>query len=133
MEGTKALLKALLGQRGSSQLPLRGKTAQLQSRVEDFLEGEGGHLPVPLPLIFARVACLHRGSPVRTPGAVRELAGVRKAGASGQSACHVTSRWRWLPRTEKNACSKPEWVSLRLLRAEEGFDTFRLGCGASRA
>lgn len=30
------------------------------------------------------------------------------------------------PRTEKNACSKPEWVSLRLLR-EEGFDTFPLG------
>lgn len=83
------------------------------------------HLPVPLPLIFAGVACLHRSSPV-TPGAVRELAGCWEAAASRHSACRVTSRWRWLPGQKKNACSKPEWVSLRLLR-EEGFDTFPLG------
>ena len=47
---------------------------------------------------------------------------------AGQGA----SRWRWLRRQKKNACSKPEWVSLRLQMVGEGSASPR-GCGASRA
>lgn len=94
LEGTRALLKALLGQRGSCQLPLRGKAAQLQSRFEDLLEGEGGHLLVPLPLISTRVACLHRGSPVTDPRSPQGTGWVQGGRSQRQSACCVTSRWR---------------------------------------
>lgn len=63
-----------------------------------------------------------------------DLAGEGRQEEPTQTACQGTSRWRWLPRTEKqNACSKPEWVSLRLQMVGEGPAIFPLGCGASRA